>query len=386
MKDAALGRFEDAAPDGDAPGPARLCYAAAHVVMKPAYAGVSHSLEEPGTPEEIGDYIDWDATLALRTRLDGLGFGIAEAMDTAQRFALGWSNAKRLIQGCGELNLEHGFIAGAGTDHLESIASEDDLVEGVVFQAKAIQEAGGQAILLPLPWLARNDCDEETYVALYRGIIEALDGPLFIHWLGEMFMPALKGYFPGHSFERIMALDPSKVRGAKLSLLDAGLEIRCRKALLERDQIVLTGDDFNFAGLIRGESTEILRYTEIAGRQVPLGAFSHALLGVFDAIAEPASRALRFLAQGNLDRYTAIMAPCETLGQWIFQNPTQHYKAGLAFLSWLNGLQDNVMLVNHEEQTRDRRYYLRAAELAGNAGAIRSAERARTRLADFNPE
>lgn len=361
--------------------PVRSVYAAAHLVMRTEYSQVDHTLERPVPPGEITPFIDWESTLALRKRLARLGFGIAEAMDTAQRFQIGWENAKRLIEITGEARLKHGFVAGAGVDHLESVASEDELVEAVVFQARFIQAAGGIAILLPLVWLSQEASDEETFVRVYARIVDQLDGPLFVHWLGEMFLPALAGYFPGRSFERVMRHDPEKVRGAKLSLLDADLERRLRRELLERDQVMLTGDDFNFGELMVGGP--ITGETEIAGSSVPLGDFSHGLLGIFDGVAEPASLALGFLAHGDEERYRELMTPCERLGRHLFQTPTQHYKAGLAFLSWLNGAQTNPMLVQHEERARDAAHYVEAARLASEAGVLVDAAVAAARLRSY---
>jgi len=358
----------------------RLAYAATHLVMADSYADVAHSLASPGSPEEIAEHIDWPATLGLRSRLDSLGFGIAEAMDTAQRFEIGWENAERLIQGCGALHTRNGFVAGAGVDHLDAVDSPTDLIDGVVLQARTIQDAGGIPILLPLLWLAENKASEEDYVSVYSEIVKQLDGPLYVHWLGEMFHPGLAGYFPGESFDRILACDPSKVRGAKLSLLDAEFERELRARILERDQIVLTGDDFHFAELIAGEDRAVLRTTKIGELDVPVGRFSHALLGVFDAIAQPASIAFEHLAAGDVAAYTKIMTPCETLGQWLFQAPTRHYKAGLAFLAWLNGLQSNAMIANHEERARDAQHYRKAFELATAAGAIEDLALAQERM------
>jgi len=373
--------------------PARWCVAAAHVVWKESYRALGHSLDAPGDPDEIGAHVDWDATMALRRRLDALGFGVAEAMDTAQRFAIGWPNARRLVRATGELGLANGFVAGAGADHLEpgSITRPAQLVDAVVEQAQVIQAAGGIAILLPLPWLAQTGQSEATYVDVYGAIVRQLDGPLLVHWLGEMFLPALRGYFPGRSFQRVMELDPAVVRGCKLSLLDADLERRVRAELLERDQVVLTGDDLHFAGLIEGESQggeppAIQRTTSIGGRDVPLGAFSHALLGVLDAVAAPMSVALALLAQGDLASWRAVASPCEELGRWLFQPPTERYKAGLAFLAWLNGLQQNALLANREELARDREHGLRAAELAAAAGAIADASLAAARLQELARE
>ena len=383
LDDGRLTPYRELLERGEDAEPVRTAFAATHVVMAESYGSVPHSLERPGSPEEIAEHIDWRATMQLRRRLDAHGFGVAEAMDTAQRFQLGWQSAERLIRGCSALDLAHGFVAGAGVDHLQSIGSKRELIDGVVLQARTIQAAGGIAILLPLEWLAANRLGEADYVEVYGDIFAALDGPLLVHWMDEKFLPSLVGYFPGESFSRVMALDPGKVRGAKLSLLDADLERRVRAELLPRGQVVFTGDDLHFAELIlgQGEIPPPVEGRADLGRQtLALGRFSHALLGVLDAVHEPAGLALRFLARGDSRRYLELMRPCEVLGQWLFQQPTQHYKAGLAFLSWLNGAQPNALLVNHEERARDRGHYLRAAELAARAGVLADARLASQRL------
>jgi hypothetical protein len=358
---------------------ARLAYAAARVVMRDGYADVPHSLERPGSTAEIARWIDWETTAAQRARLGNLGFGVAEAMDTAQRFFLGWESAARLIRATGGLRLARGFCAGAGTDHLADVRGVDDLALGVAHQCAFIADAGGVPVLLPMPWLAQHGADEDTYVDAYARILARVDGPVIVHWLGAMFLPALAGYFPGASFRRVMALDPSKVRGAKLSLLDPALEVELRRELLARDQILFTGDDLNFARLILGGDFDpelapstaavpaISHTTRLAENEVALGDFSHALLGVLDGIAAPAAEALEHLDAGDASAYLDRMLPCETLGRHLFSAPTQHYKAGLAHLAHRAGLQTNAMLVNHEERARNASHYTRAEELAHQA-------------------
>ncbi|MEZ5962958.1 MAG: DUF993 family protein [Planctomycetota bacterium] len=360
--------------------PVRLAFAAAHVVLAPSYLEVDHSLQRPGRPDEIAPHLDLDTTMALRRHLDAHGFGVAEAMDTAQRFHLGWQNAERLIRACGDLRLRHGFVAGAGVDHLPAIRGKDDLAAGVVYQVEAIQASGGIAMILPMAWLAQTGASVQDYVDVYGAIFAACTGPLFVHWLGDMFLPALAGYFPGDSFARVMALSPDKVRGCKLSLLDADFEKRVRAELLPRDQIVLTGDDWNFADLIAGDDSTVRRHTRIGAHDVALGEFSHALLGVFDGVAVPAGLALQALAQERSDLYGGIMRPCEGYGRVVFEPPTQHYKAGLAFTAWLNGLQADFTLVNHEEKSRDHDHYLRVAAAATRCGALTDARLAASRL------
>jgi hypothetical protein len=267
-----------------------------------------------------------------------------------------------------------------------------DLVDGVVHQVRFIQQAGGWPMILPMPWLTLNGATEDQYVDVYGSVLRQVEGPVFLHWLGEMFLPVLKGYFPGRSFERILALDPAKVRGCKLSLLDDAMELRVRRELLPRDQVVLTGDDFHFGRLILGGDPQgpaptrppvVERHVTIGNRRVAVGDFSHALLGILDGIAIPAGLALRHLARGDARRFLDIMTPCEALGRHVFCAPTQHYKAGLAFLSWLNGLQSNPMLVNREDRCRDAAHYTECAQLSVACGALGDIALAQQRLNAF---
>lgn len=357
---------------------ARLVYAAAHLVLNESYRGVPHSAAEPGTSEEIAEHIDWDSTMRFREHLIGHGFGIAEAMDTAQRYEIGWPIARELIERCGRLKPPMGFVAGAGTDQFATIESARDIVEAMAEQCAVIREAGGWPMLLAQPWLSVNGCSEDEYVEVYSRVIAQAEGPLFIHWLGPMFLPALEGYFPGESFERIMACDPENVRGCKLSMLDAGLERRLRVKLAERGQIMLTGDDFHFGELMKGEPSG---QTTIDGREAAVGDLSHGLLGVFDGIARPASVALRALGRGDTTAYDKIMSACEAFGRVVFEAPTQHYKTGLAFLAYLNGHQPNAMLVNHAERQRDVGHLCRVVCAAAACGAIEKPTLARERLA-----
>lgn len=373
IDDRALDRHVDAlAVKQDRP-PVRFVAAAAHLILRPGAPAHDRS--------QLLSSIDFDATIAFRRELASLGFSIAEAMDTAQRFEIGWPVARELIRRTGAARLSHGFIAGAGQDDCPDPRDRDALVTNVVGQAREIQRAGGFVILLPLPVLCELGASEEDYVDVYRRIIGDLYGPIFLHWLGPMFMPALRGYFPGRSFERILELEPEKVRGAKLSLLDADYERRVRAAMRARDQIVLTGDDHHFADLIDGPKPQ--RRIERDGFPLAIGDFSHGLLGVFDAIARPASLALRYLAHGDRANYRALMTPLEEVGRIAFEDPTRHYKAGLAFLSWLRGRQSEFRLVNGVEHERSLDHYLRLAASAAAAGLFEDAPLAAERLRSF---
>lgn len=357
---------------GVAVRPVRLAYAAAHVVMLPRHA--LWEGEGPAPAEEI----DLESTAAVRCRLAAAGFAIAEAMDTAQRSRLGWPGARSLIETCAALDLPHGFVAGVAADHRQRIDDVGELARAVAEQAEFVRAAGGEVIVLPLPWLVEQGCDEDGYVAAYEAILAAVDGPLYVHWLGEAFAPGLRGYFPGDSFRRVMALDPTKVRGAKLSILDPGRERALRAELVERGQIVLTGDDWHFAELIDGPPPRA--WTRVGAREVALGDFSHALLGAFDAVAEPASLALRALAAGGRELYRQLMGPAQEVARVLFEPPVAAYKAGLAFLAWLDGKQDNFLLAAREDRLRDTGHLLRVARAAARAGVFTDAEEVGRRL------
>ena len=146
-------------------------------------------------------------------------------MDTAQRFFIGWTTAKKLIEETSQIPSDIKFIAGASYDNSSSSKDLDSICDAVIYQANYIKECGGIPILLPIPFLSNNNFSSDNYVKTYESLINRIDSQLYIHWLGEMFLPELKGYFPGNSFEKIMAIDREKVLGVKLSLLNSSKEI-----------------------------------------------------------------------------------------------------------------------------------------------------------------
>ena len=90
----------------------RTVYAAAHVVVDPA---------STIDPFDAAPAVDWEATLAFREHLYGLGFKVAEAMDTAQRgMGVGWPIARELIQRSQRHARAVGgdLACGVGTDQL----------------------------------------------------------------------------------------------------------------------------------------------------------------------------------------------------------------------------------------------------------------------------
>jgi len=191
-----------------------------------------------------------------------------------------------------------------------------------------------------------------------------------LHWLGEMFDPALKGYWGADDFSSAMKTclavinnNVAKVDGIKISLLDAQKEIIFRRQLPQAVKMY-TGDDFNYPELIAGDEQ----------------GFSHALLGIFAAIAPAAAAALTALAKGNTKKFHKILDPTVPLSRLIFQAPTQYYKTGIVFLAWLNGHQEHFIMVNGAQSARPLFYFTEAFKLADQAGLLRDPELAVKRM------
>ena len=363
------GRAEplEIAPPGWAPGyppPAtRRVYAAAHVASI-----------------DSGDLIDWEATLRFRDHLWAHGFAVAEAMDTAQRgMGLYWDQAKDLIRysaeragdarrtgGAGHTGgteRRGGLIAcGAGTDQLP--AGEAHTLTAIARaydeQLELVQSSGARVILMASRAMAASARSGGDYLDIYGYLLKQADQPVILHWLGEAFDPQLRGYWGSTDFDaaadtviELISRSDGKVDGIKLSVLDAGREIALRRRLPSGVRLY-TGDDFNYAELIRGG---------------PDG-HSDALLGAFAAIAAPAAAALQALDAGHVARYDAIIGPTVPLSRAIFETPTASYKAGIAFLAWLNGFQPHFAMLAGFQHRRPAAHLIRVFELAAAAGAL----------------
>jgi len=343
----------------------RIALAAAHVVADPFAAN-----DPSGAPA-----IDWDTTLAYRRYLLDLGFGIAEAMDTSQRgMGLDWPNALELIgrslKDAGKR--AHLIYSGCGTDHLApaDARSLDDVIRAYLEQLQAIQKLNGRVILMASRALVKLAKSPDDYVKVYSRVLAEADHPVILHWLGEMFDPALKGYWGGDDFTRTMetclaAIDANvaKVDGIKISLLDDQKEVIMRRRLAAPVKMY-TGDDFNYPDLIAGDDK----------------GSSHALLGIFDAIAPVASAALGALAEGDRKTYHKLFGPTVPLSRLIFRAPTQFYKTGIVFLAWLNGHQDHFVMVNGAQAMRPLPYFTEVFKLADQARLLRDPELAVKRM------
>jgi len=343
----------------------RVVYAAAHVVVDP-FADAEPLLQAK---------IDWEATLAYRRHLWSLGLSVAEAMDTAQRgMGLDWEGAKELIRrSIAEAKAAGGTVAcGAGTDHLApGPAVTLEAVESAYEeQVSFVESHGGQVILMASRALAACARGPEDYERVYGNILRQVSRPVILHWLGDMFDPALAGYWGHREIApamdvclRIIRNHADKVDGIKISLLDADQEIRMRR-MLPPGVKMYTGDDFNYPQLIRGDDQ----------------GYSHALLGIFDAIAPVAAAAIQAMDAGNMARYDALFEPTVPLSRHIFKKPTYAYKTGIVFMAYLNGHQNHFRMLGGAEGARSVVHLAELFVLADRAGLWADPELAAARM------
>jgi len=342
----------------------RIAYAAAHVVADPLK--MQNPWEKPA--------IDWGATLAFRRHLWGLGFKIAEAMDTSQRgMGFDWANAQELIRrSLDEARHIDGadLASGAGTDHLAPGASLDEVIRAYEEQAEFIEARGGRIILMASRALATAAKGPEDYIKVYGRVLSGCKNKVILHWLGDMFDPALRGYWGSTNVEGAMDTclaiineHAAKIDGIKISLLEARYEIEMRRRLPD-GVAMFTGDDFNYAELIAGDEQ----------------GYSHGLLGIFDPIAPAAAAAFVRLGAGDRAGYEAILAPTVALSRKIFEAPTQYYKAGVVLLAWLNGFQSHFTMIGGMQSARAIRHYAELFRLAHEADLLINPEMAVTRM------
>jgi len=343
----------------------RVAYAAAHVIT-----------DAPPTSGQ-NPKIDLEATLSFRRRLWSLGFGLAEAMDTAQRgMGLDWTSAQELIrESCAEARAGRLPIAcGANTDQLPtSDANIDAVVAAYEEQCSFIESVGGRIILMASRSLARAARDAGDYLRVYNRLLSQVSQPVILHWLGEAFDPALAGYWGsadvGANMEtclRLIRENTAKVDGIKISLLDKTREVEMRRRLPAGVRMY-TGDDFHYPELIEGDEA----------------GYSDALLGIFDGIAPAASLAFQELDRGDHSAYRNLLLPTLPLSRHIFQQPTYHYKTGLAFLSYLNGYQEHFRMLGNQQTARSVEHLAILFRLADQARLLADPELAVERMRTF---
>jgi hypothetical protein len=354
------------------PGPpaSRTAYAAAHVIP------LAWAENVPGAPAAI----DWDATLAFRRHVWSWGLGVADAMDTAQRnMGLDWAATTELIRRSAREAADVGgdLVVGVNTDHVaDERISLEQVVAAYLTQLEVAEDAGAGVVLMASRHLARAADGPADYERVYREVLARASTPVVLHWLGEAFDPHLAGYFgpdlttASDTVVRIIEGDLDRVRGIKMSLLDADAEVAVRRRL-PAGATLFTGDDFHYVSLIEGDE---------------LG-HSDALLGAFAAVAPSAALALAALDRGDVEEYRRILDPTEALARQIFATPTPFYKTGVAFLSWLNGHQPAFAMVGGLHSARSLVHLSEIVRLADAAGALEHPELAAERwgaLLDLN--
>jgi hypothetical protein len=344
----------------------RVAFSAAHVVSNPL-ADVDPWLIAA---------VDWDKTIAFREHIWDLGLGVAEAMDTAQRgMGLDWPTSLELIQRSVRAAKAKGgalVFSGAGTDHLavEVAKTLDDVIHAYEHQIAAIEKAGGRIILMASRALAKIARHPDDYAEVYARVLSQVKEPVILHWLGDMFDPALTGYWGtadlGKAMDTAVAIinaHAAKIDGVKISLLDKQREIDMRRRLAGGVKMY-TGDDFNYAELIAGDDK----------------GHSHALLGIFDAIAPAASYALSRLAASDAQGFHDVLGPTVALSRHIFKAPTRFYKTGIVFMAYLNGHQDHFTMVGGQESARSTLHLAELFRLADRAGLLANPELAKRRM------
>jgi hypothetical protein len=349
------------------PATSRVAYAAAHVVADP------RADNAPGAQAVV----DWDTTLKFRHHLWRHGLGVAEAMDTAQRgMGLDYAATRELIRRSSAEAAAVGgrIVAGVATDQLAPGGASLEQVRSAYAQQLAdVAEAGAKPVLMCSRHLAAAARDADDYLGIYRELLSESDKSVVLHWLGPAFDPALEGYWGSSDVDKatetvleLIASNPAKVDGIKISLLDAGHEIRLRRRLPAGVRLY-TGDDFNYPELIRGDEQ----------------GYSDALLGIFAAIAPAAAAALSALDAEDDAAYERIFAPTVPLSRHIFERPTFYYKTGIVFLAWLAGHQDHFTMVGGLQSGRSVPHLAKLIELADAAGLIADPELAAARANSF---
>ena len=350
----------------------RVAYSAAHVVSDPL-AAVDPWLQCA---------VDWDTTIDYRRHLWSLGLGVAEAMDTAQRgMGLDWPTSLELIRRTLDAAQDvpgSQVASGCGTDQLvlEDVTTVDQVIAAYEEQLEAIEKLGGKLIIMASRALARVATSPADYERVYDRILSQVKQPVVLHWLGDMFDPALLGYWGSADVEQamntalgIIQAHSQKVDGIKISLLDKDKEIAMRRRLPPGVRMY-TGDDFNYAELIAGDGF---------GNDIVNGQ-SDALLGIFDAIAPAASAALTALAEGKLDTFHDILGPTVPLSRHIFMAPTRYYKTGVVFMAWLNGHQSHFSMIGGQQSTRSAQHLAELFRLADEANLLEHPELAVHRM------
>jgi len=221
--------------------------------------------------------------------------------------------------------------------------------------------------------LAASATHLDDYVDVYSRVLSEASRPVVVHWLGEMFDPALAGYWGSDDIDeattgllRIITDNADAIDGVKISLLDQAREIDIRRRLPGGVRMY-TGDDFDYPTTIEGDETH----------------YSHAFLGAFDLLAPAASAAIQAPDRADVDRFREILVPTVPLARHVFGAPTFFYKTGIVFMAYLNGHQSHFRMVNGLESSRSVVHLAEQFRLANTAGLLEDPQQAARRMANL---
>ena len=349
------GRAPIQAPAG--PIQSRIGMAAVHVVADPR-AAINPTLEVA---------LDWDATLKFRHYLWSLGLAVAEAMDTSQRgMGFDWTTAKQLIKrSVAESKTVPGAVlaSGAGTDQFEpgprvTIADVEAAYEE---QCAWIEGCGGRIILMASRALTACAKSPDDYVKVYGRILSQAREPVIVHWLGEMFDPALAGllgfarprspveHTPGHR-QRVRGQDRRRedlAAGPGARDRDAEAVSHLRADVYRRRLRLSDDDPRRWTAPLRRAARHLRRHR--AGRR---GRAQGA-------------------GPGDMATYETILAPTLTLSRHVFGDPTRFYKTGVVFAAYLNGHQSHFRDGGWDGERTLGRAPGRAVQAHGRGGIAR---------------
>ena len=306
--------------------------------------------------------------MAFRRHLASLGLGIAEAMDTAQRgMGLDWPGALELIRRTKQEMPDALVFNGCGTDHLDPRDARRSMTSGDAYleQIDAIQEAGGRIILMASRALAKVAKSPDDYLAVYRDVLARCDQPVILHWLGEMFDPALAGYWGADDFDG--ALETA------LAVIDAE-QVQGRR---HQDLAARQGQGNRHAPPPAGRREDVYRrrlQLSRTDRRRRARAIRTRCSASSIRSRRPPPMRCRGLAAGDKAGFRAVLDPTVPLARLIFRAPTQYYKTGVVFLAWLNGFQDHFVMLDGAQAMRPLPYFTEIFRLADGCGLLRDPE------------
>ncbi len=287
---------------------------------------------------------------------------------------LDWPNTSELIvRSLREAKAEGGDIAcGANTDQLPDVpATIERIVDAYHEQVDLIEGNGGQPVVMASRHLAAVAKGPDDYRQVYSEVLGHVSGKAIVHWLGDMFDPALVGYWGSRDLDEasdcfisVLKENAARIDGVKLFSAWTGTARSTSDDVFLEGLRMYTGDDFDYPTTIRGDGDQ----------------HSDAFLGAFDLIAPAASATIQALDNGEMEQFDKILAPTLPLSRHVFSHPTYYYKTGVVFMAYVSGHQDHFRMVNGLESARSIVHLSRQLTLADQAGLLPDPDLAANRM------